>query len=90
MGYDSEDMFSSTLASDAQTLRRALRRVKADADEALRRMDLGQRPATTIAHSSPIDIRDVEKYAARVDMLLNWAGSKYLPEAAAIEALKQQ
>ena len=85
-----EDMFSDSLAEDVKQLRRSLRQVIREAQESLDRLDQGQRPALTMTVSSPVDTRDVDKYAARVDMILNWAGSPFLPEAAAIEALKQQ
>lgn len=84
-----DDMLSTTLASDADTLRRALRRVISDAQDALNAMEQGSRPGTSMSGGVlSASATEVEQYAARVNMLLNWAGSPILPNDAAIAALK--
>lgn len=84
---DVDNALAATLEGDAASLYRALRAVQGEAQRALDLMAAGNRPSSSITGRLLQSESDVAKYAARVDMLLNWAGSPLLAADAATNAL---
>lgn len=82
------DALSPTLATDAAHLARALRGVRSEADEALTRMAAGGRPGSSMTGALLPSAREVEHYAGRVELLVNWAGSPLMPHDKAEAALR--
>ena len=75
--------------TEAEMLRSALLAVIADAEGALRRMDAGGRPSyTTSGTIFGSNVENANRHAARLDMLLNFAGSDLLPMDSALDALR--
>ena len=75
--------------TEAELLRAALLSVIADAEGALRRMEAGGRPGyTTSGTIFGSNTENANRHAARLDLLLNFAGSPLLPMDAALDALR--
>lgn len=75
--------------TEAEMLRSSLLAVIADAEGALRRMEAGGRPAYTSSGTIfGSNTENANRHAARLDLLLNFAGSPLLPMDAALDALR--